>query len=443
MTDVRLAATQIITSLIQQQGSLTSLLPDYLKQVSSRDTGLLQQLVYGTTREYFRLDALTQYLLKKPFQAKDTDLQACLLIGLYQLRDLRIPAHAVIHETVELAKRLNKEWATGLINAVLRRYQREAVELDQQLSQQSDLYHWNHPEWMVTKLQHNWPDHWQQILIQNDIKAPMTLRVNKRLLTPEIFLSKLEDDGIHAEPSQVSEHAVILDDPLDVHAISGFDQGECSVQDEAAQLSIPLLDVQPNERVLDACAAPGGKLCHLLEHHADTSAQIDAVELNASRIPRIHENLSRLGLTEYCRVFEGDAAQQDWWDGIPYDRILVDAPCSGSGVIRRNPDIKLLRQNEDLLKLATLQMAILENLWHMLKPGGTLLYATCSIFPQENERIIERFCKQYSDAQHQPLTLSTAIERPFGHQFFPKLHSHDGFFYAKLTKLSANGISDA
>ena len=443
MTDVRLAATQILTSLLQQQGSLSSLLPDYLKQVSARDTGLLQQLVYGTTREYFRLDALTQYLLKKPFQAKDADLQACLLIGLYQLRELRIPEHAVIHETVELAKRLNKEWATGLINAVLRRYQREAVELDQQLSQQSDLYHWNHPEWMVTKLQHNWPDHWQQILIQNDIRAPMTLRVNKHLLTTETFHSKLAEEGIHAQLGQLSAQAIILEEPMDVLDIPGFDLGECSVQDEAAQLSAALLDVQPGERVLDACAAPGGKLCHLLEHHANSAAQVDAVELNPLRIPRIRENLNRLQLSEYCRVFEGDASSQDWWDGVAYDRILVDAPCSGSGVIRRNPDIKLLRQNEDLLKLATLQMAILENLWQILKPGGTLLYATCSIFPQENERIIERFCKQHTDALHEPLAISIGLVRPYGTQFFPQLNSHDGFFYAKLIKLSANGMSDA
>lgn len=443
MTDVRLAATQILTSLLQQQGSLSSLLPIHIKQVNSRDTGLLQQLVYGTTREYFRLDALVHYLLKKPFQAKDTDLHACLLVGLYQLRDLRIPAHAVIHETVELAKRLNKEWATGLINAVLRRYQREAVELDQQLSQKSDPYHWNHPEWMVTKLQHNWPDHWQQILVQNDIRAPMTLRVNKRLLTAEQFQNKLAQQGINAQLSQLSAQAVILEEPIDVLDIPGFDLGECSVQDEAAQLSTELLDVQPGERVLDACAAPGGKLCHLLEHHADSAAQIDALELNPKRIPRIIENLNRLQLAGYCRVFEGDASSQDWWDGVVYDRILVDAPCSGSGVIRRNPDIKLLRHNEDLLQLATLQLSILDNLWLMLKPGGTLLYATCSVFPQENERIIERFCKLHNDALHLPLQLSNALERPFGIQFFPKLHSHDGFFYAKLTKLSADGISNA
>ncbi|TVQ69645.1 MAG: 16S rRNA (cytosine(967)-C(5))-methyltransferase RsmB [Oceanospirillales bacterium] len=443
MTDVRLAATQILSSLLQHQGSLSSLLPNYLKQVSARDTGLLQQLVYGTTREYFRLDALAQHLLKKPFQVKDSDLHACLLLGLYQLRELRIPEHAVIHETVELAKRLNKEWATGLINAVLRRYQREAVELDQQLSQQSDLYHWNHPEWMITKLQHNWPDHWQQILIQNDIRAPMTLRVNKRLLTPETLQNKLVEEGIDAQLGQLSSQAVILEEPVDVLDIPGFDLGECSVQDEAAQLSVQLLDVQPGERVLDACAAPGGKLCHLLEHHADSATQIDAVELNPKRMPRIYENLERLHLAEYCRVFEGDASAHDWWDGVTYDRILVDAPCSGSGVIRRNPDIKLLRQNEDLLKLASLQMAILENLWQMLKPGGTLVYATCSIFPQENERIVERFCKQHLDAHHQPLNISAGLTRPFGTQFFPQLNSHDGFFYAKLTKLDANGISEA
>lgn len=442
MSDARLIAAQLIASLLSKQGSLNALLPGALQQVSPRDTALLQQLVYGCTREFFRLDALAQQLLKKPFEARDYDLYAVLLLGLYQLRELRIPAHAVINESVELPKRLNKAWAQGLINAVLRRYQRESVELDQTLSQADDTYHWNHPEWMRTKLQHNWPDHWQHLLLQNDIRAPMTLRVNKRLLTRDDFMELLLEAGIEAQPGQMSDQAVILEQPLDVRDIPGFSEGLCSVQDEAAQLSGSLLAAQPGERILDACAAPGGKLCHLLENLAG-QADIQALELNPVRMPRIQENLQRLKLDPYCTLLQGDASQQDWWDGIAYDRILVDAPCSGSGVIRRNPDIKLLRENEDLLKLASLQLAILDNLWQLLKPGGTLLYATCSVFPQENERIIERFCKQHPDAEHQALALDWGLERPYGQQFFPQLHSHDGFFYAKLWKSDASGSSEA
>lgn len=441
MTDVRLAATQILSSLLHQQGSLSTLIPDALHRISSRDTALLQQLVYGSTREFFRLDALAQHLLKKPFQSKDYDLYACLLLGLYQLKDMRIPPHAVINETVELTLLLNKSWAKGLINAVLRRYQREAIELDQYLSQHSDLYHWNHPDWMKTKLQHNWPDHWQSILIQNDIRPPMTLRVNKRLQTRDAFINVLIEHGIEAQPGSLSRQAIILHEPMDVHDIPGFDRGEFSVQDEAAQLSVAFLEVEPLDRVLDACAAPGGKLCHLLEESGET-VDVDAIELNPNRVSRIHDNLQRLQLSTFCSVIEGDAADSHWWNGQLYDKILIDAPCSGSGVIRRNPDIKLLRRNEDLLKLASLQLSILENLWQMLKPGGCLVYATCSVFPQENERIIERFCKLHTDAMHLPLECNAGFQRPFGLQFFPQQNGHDGFFYAKLSKLAANGNSE-
>ncbi|KGK42435.1 16S rRNA methyltransferase [Nitrincola sp. A-D6] len=438
--DVRLVATRLLEGLLSQQGSLASLLPNAQAQVSERDTALLQQLCYGCTREFFRLDALAQHLLKKPFQSKDYDLYAVLLLGLYQLREMRIPEHAVVHETVELTRLLNKDWAKGLINAVLRRYQREAITLDQTLSQHSDAYHWNHPQWMLDKLQHNWPDQWQSILVQNDIKGPLSLRVNKHLLSRDDYLDKLQQEGISAKAGSMCEQAIILDEAMDVHHLPGFDQGWCSVQDEAAQLSGYLLDAKADEHILDACAAPGGKLGQLLELLPD-SACVTALELSEARSQRIRDNLQRLNFSHRCQLINGDAASNSWWDGSLYDRILLDAPCSGSGVIRRNPDIKLLRQNEDLLKLASLQMSILTNLWSLLKPGGTLLYATCSVFPQENERIIERFCKQQADALFQPLALPWGIACPMGLQFFPKLHSHDGFFYAKLIKSTDSGQS--
>lgn len=436
--NVRLIATRLLTGLLSQQGSIASLLPEAQKQISERDTRLLQQLCYGCTREFFRLDALAQHLLKKPFQSNDYDLYAVLLLGLYQLRELRIPEHAVVHETVELTQLLNKDWAKGLINAVLRRYQREAITLDQTLSQHSDAYHWNHPQWMLDKLQHNWPDHWQSILVQNDIKGPLTVRVNKHLLSRDAYLDKLHQENIGAKAGAMCEQAIILDEAMDVHLLPGFDQGWCSVQDEAAQLSGYLLGAQADERILDACAAPGGKLGQLLELLPD-STSVTALELSETRSHRIRDNLQRLNFSHRCQLINGDAASQDWWDGALYDRILLDAPCSGSGVIRRNPDIKLLRQNEDLIKLAGLQLSILNNLWSLLKPGGTLLYATCSVFPQENERIIERFCKQQPNAQHQLLELPWGIACQLGQQFFPQFHSHDGFFYAKLIKSVDSG----
>ncbi len=270
-----------------------------------------------------------------------------LLLGLYQLREMRIPEHAVVHETVELTRLLNKDWAKGLINAVLRRYQREAISLDQTLSQQSDAYHWNHPAWILDKLKHNWPEQWQSILVQNDIKGPLTLRVNKHLLSREEYLNRLLEDGITAKAGIMCDQAIILDEAMDVHLLPGFDQGWCSVQDEVAQLSGYLLDAQADEHLLDACAAPGGKLGQLLELLPE-STSVTALELSESRSQRIRDNLQRLNFNHRCQLINGDAASQDWWDGNLYDRILLDAPCSGSGVIRRNPDIKLLRQNEDL-----------------------------------------------------------------------------------------------
>lgn len=430
--NVRALAAQVLAPLLRQHGSLSTHLPAHLAHCPERDRALLQQLCYGTMRELFRLEQLANHFLRKPFKQQDLDIHALLLIGLWQLRSSRIPAHATLNETVDACAALNKPWASKLLNAILRRYQREQKQVEEALAQDA-AFQWNHPQWMISKLQHNWPEHWQSILQANDQQAPMTLRVNNRLLTREKALQKLQEADIPATACQFSDDGIGLGSPCDVSALPGFTEGELSVQDEAAQLAAGLLAAENGQRVLDACAAPGGKLCHLLEQNTHLQDVI-AVELEPERGQRIHDNLHRLGLQLGCEVLTADASSQDWWDGQLFDRILIDAPCSGTGVIRRHPDIKLLRRGEDIAALASVQLSILNNLWSMLQPGGRLVYATCSIFGQENERVIERFIKQHPDAIHQPIDAPWGEARPFGRQLFPQPDGHDGFYYAVLDK---------
>ncbi len=430
--NVRALAAQVLAPLLRQHGSLSTHLPDHLAHCPERDRALLQQLCYGTMRELFRLEQLAERFLRKPFKQQDLDIQALLLVGLWQLRSSRIPAHAALNETVDACTALNKPWAAKLLNAILRRFQREQEEAEKALAS-NEMFQWNHPQWMISKLQHNWPDHWQSILQANDTQAPMTLRVNKRLLTRESALQKLADASITAAACLFSDDGIRLDKAMDVADLPGFAEGELSVQDEAAQLAAGLLAMSDKQRVLDACAAPGGKLCHLLEQNAHLQ-DVVAIELEPERAQRIHDNLHRLGLQLECEVLTNDATSRDWWDGRPFDRILIDAPCSGTGVIRRHPDIKLLRRGEDIAALAKVQLSILANLWIMLKPGGRLVYATCSIFGQENERVIERFLQQQSDALHKPIEAEWGETRPFGRQLFPHIDGHDGFYYAVLDK---------
>ena len=427
--NLRALIAQLLTQLLQHQGSIASRLPAALAQVEGRDKALFQEICYGTFRYQPQLDALSQILLRKPFRDDDLDIYALLISALYQIRNLSVGEHAVINETVEAAKQFDKPWAGKLLNAVLRRYQRESESLEATLKS-SEVAQWNHPEWMIAKLKNNWPDQWQAILASNDQNPPMCLRVNRQKVEREAYIQQLADAGIEARAGQFSIDAIYLQTPCGVDKLPGFFDGLVSVQDEAAQLAAQLLAPKSGDRVLDACAAPGGKLCHLLEHTPDID--IEAVELEPRRAPRIEENLERLG--QQAKLIIGDAASKEWWSGALYDRILVDAPCSATGVIRRNPDIKALRRNEDIVPLANTQLAILDNLWDMLKPGGTLLYATCSIFPQENERVVERFLKDHIDASELKIDADWGVERPRGRQLFAQESGHDGFYYACLTR---------
>jgi len=428
-TNVRALAAQILTPLLKNKGSLNSQYGAIERRCPEKDRALLRELCYGTMRFHPQLNAVLKLLQNRPFKFRDIDIKATALVGLYQLKHTRVPAHAAISECVEACKELDKAWAGKVVNALLRRFQREQEELEAYL-QDDASYQFNHPEWMIAKLKNNWPEHWQAILEVNNEYAPLTLRVNQRATDRASYLKQL-DPVIAGEATQFSNQGIVLAKSINVETLPGYSVGAFSVQDEAAQLSASLLDLKPQQRVLDACAAPGGKLCHILEHEP-TLAQVDAVELEQKRVGRIEENLKRLRLE--ANIMVADASTQDWWDGELYDRILLDAPCSATGVIRRNPDIKYLRQGEDIHATAKLQRAILDNCWAMLKPGGKLLYATCSIFPQENTRLIKQFMTQTENAKHLPITAEWGIEQEYGRQLFPQSNGHDGFYYALLEK---------
>lgn len=428
--NLRAQIARALLPLLQHQGSLSSLLPNALEKANERDRPLMQQICYGTLRYWYRYDALASLMLRQPFHPDEMDVEILLNCALYQIEHLRTPDHAVINETVEACKQIGKPWAGKLLNAVLRRFQREREHI-LQLAQRLDAFKYNHPDWMLNKLKHNWPQHWEAILDANDLAPPMCLRVNRRKCDRDAYLGLLQQADIGARPGAFSSDAIYLDSAVGVEQLPMFAQGWISVQDEAAQLAAHLLAPKSGMRILDACSAPGGKLCHLLEHN--NAIDIEAVELEPRRAIRISENLDRLELSAPVKI--GDASTTDWWNGELYDQILLDAPCSATGVIRRNPDIKVLRRNEDLLTLAVNQLAILSNLWDMLKPGGTLLYATCSIFSQENDRIIERFLKSHTDAKFVPLNAPWGEAREYGTQLFPQPEGHDGFFYARLERM--------
>lgn len=429
-TDPRALAAKILARVVNG-ASLTAVLDDNLPRARDNDRALIQELCYGTLRAWPRLEHIAGALLRKPLGKKDRDVQALILLGLYQLTAMRIPAHAAVAETVGAVSALGKDWARALLNAVLRNFQRQRETLLAQ-ADDSEPGRWAHPQWLIDTLRQAWPDDWQQILAANNERAPMTLRVNTRRQSRSDYLSSLEQAGIGAEVTTASDCGIRLRQAVDVSLLPGFAEGTVSVQDEAAQLAATLLDAQPGERVLDVCAAPGGKTAHILEHNDDI--ELLAVDIEAQRLQRVTDNLQRLGLTAVtCR---GDARQpQDWWDGRPFDRILLDAPCSASGVIRRHPDIKLLRRPGDIETLLELQGEILHTIWPLLRTGGILLYATCSVLPQENERRISTFIAERPDAEHRDINADWGRTTGIGRQILPGGTAQmDGFYYACLHK---------
>ena len=430
----RLAAARALASVLSGKASLGSSLPPLLDKVDARDRGLAQDLAFGTARWQPRLALIAEKLLQKPFKAADHDVEALLLVGLYQLFYTRIPAHAAIGETVACVDKLKKTSLKGLLNAVLRNAQRDGEAICASLDSDPVL-HTAHPRWLQKALKANWPEHWQAICAANNAHPPLILRVNRRLRSRDAYLAELTAAGIAASPCTYSRDGIVLAQACDVTSLPGFAAGHVSVQDEAAQLAADLLQLAPGQRVLDACCAPGGKTCHLLEAEPKL-AQVLGVDLEAKRLVRVRENLARLGLAAELIAADGrDLAS--WWDGQPFQRILLDAPCSATGVIRRHPDIKLTRQASDITALATLQGELLDALWTTLEVGGILLYATCSVLPEENSDNIGAFLARTPGARELDIDGEFGLKQAHGRQLLPQVDGHDGFYYAKLIKIAA------
>jgi len=385
-------------------------------------------LCYGVCRHYHHLDFILGKLVAKPI--KDMEIKALILVGLYQLQFMRVKPHAAVSETVLAVG--NRKWAKGLVNALLRTYLREQAKLEEQASNVATAA-WSHPAWLLRLLQEDWPEQAAQIFLANNLQAPMALRVNLAKIDRQAYLQQLNARNITANCVDFCPSAVVLDNAVAVDELPGFASGLVSVQDTAAQLATELLILQPGQRVLDVCAAPGGKTAHILEAQAQLQV-LTAVDIDAARLQKVGDNLQRLSLA--AKLICGDAAEpQSWWDGQVFERILLDAPCSATGVIRRHPDIKLLRRADDIAQLQTLQKSILNAIWPLLAKDGILLYATCSILKQENEQQIMAFLAGHDDAEEMPCPDHWGASAIAGRQILPGQSGMDGFYYARLRKL--------
>jgi 16S rRNA (cytosine967-C5)-methyltransferase len=426
--NTRWVAARIITKVLQEGQSLTVALDNGLKTVESvQDKAFIQALCYGVCRYYHRLDFILNALIDKPL--KVLEVKALLLIGLYQLNYMRVKAHAAVSETVQAARSL--PWARALVNAVLRNYLRKQDDLEQQANKAKTAA-LSHPSWLAQQLECDWPEQSEQIMAENNLQPPMALRVNLAKTSREDYLQWLAGRTISATAVSSCLAGIILDKPVPIEALPKFADGWVSVQDSAAQLAAGLLDLQPGHRVLDVCAAPGGKTAHLLEQQSKLS-ELVAIDIDENRMQRVSDNLQRLGLQ--ATLIVADASKpESWWDGKPFDRILLDAPCSASGVIRRHPDIKLLRRETDIAALTALQKAILNAVWPLLSPGGMLLYATCSVLKQENEGQIQEFLSAHDDAKELAISAEWGISSSFGRQILTGESSMDGFYYARFVK---------
>lgn len=429
--DPRALAAQVLVRVHDAGRSLSDVLPVAQSECADeRDAALLQELVYGTVRWYYRLDAILGQLLRKPFKPRDADLHCLLLVGLYQLDQLAVPERVAVHETVQAVRTLRKDWASGLANAVLRGFQRRREELENAVAS-DEVAGFSHPRWLIEQLRSDWPDQYRQILLANNMRPPLSLRVNRRRITRAEYLDLLQSLAIEAMPIPGTDQGIRLATPMAVARLPGFFAGDVSVQDGAAQLAAELLDVRPGMRVLDACAAPGGKTAHLLEREPEIA--LTALDIDAQRLARVQENLDRLGLDAGLMV--ADAGQPgQWWDGQRFDRILLDAPCTGTGVIRRHPDIKLLRREADIAALAQRQAELLKAMWPLLSPGGMLLYSTCSVLKTENSNQVADFLGHQADAIERPVLAGHVKVAGVGSQILPGENGMDGFYYACLHK---------
>ncbi|MEZ5558556.1 MAG: 16S rRNA (cytosine(967)-C(5))-methyltransferase RsmB [Pseudomonadales bacterium] len=431
--EIRAAAARLLHAVVVLKKTSDQAMGD------ERIDPLTRELFFGSMRRYFSLSSCVSRSLHQSVRAKDRDIWCLFIVGAYQLNHTRIPDHAAINETVAACRTLGKPWATRWVNGVLRNLKPPERSFE-------------HPEWMERQIVEDYGEDAAALLLANNERAPMTLRVNRARIPAADYGALLEAAGIGYRtckypivrpdgpgPEQPGE-TLILHQPLPAERLPGFAEGLVAVQDAGAQLAAPLLAAEdlaplpPGTRVLDACAAPGGKLFHF--HERFPAAELSAVELSEARLPQLRAEAQRLQ-HEGLRTLLGDATDDRWWDGRPFQRILADAPCSGSGTLRRHPDIKLLRQRGDLEAYTALQRALLDNLWRMLEPGGTLLYCTCSIFAAENDDVIMQFLAATADARPSPFVLTTGRATRCGWQLLPTDPDTDGFYYARLHKVPA------
>lgn len=457
--NTRAAAAKVIAQLLLQQGSLASLIPEYSEKVAPEERSLLQEMCFGTARWQPQLTLYLDQLLEKPLRKKDQDVYGLLLIGLYQLIYMRTPDHAVLNLTVFATKSLKKLWAKKFINGVLREFLREREQLTKRITSENnspktknsaEQFIFSHPRWLIDRIKIAWPNDFDSIFTANNARAPLTIRVNQTVVSREDYFKLLDEKNIAANKTPLSNTGIQLHSPTDITQLPLFSEGGFSVQDASPQLTPTLLSLEENLSILDACCAPGGKTAHVLEQPFKFK-KVVALDVSEKRLERTKTNFSRLNLlsekNSSPQLLCGDAANPNsWWDGETFDRILLDAPCSATGIIRRQPDIKILRTADNVAKLVTIQMQILSALWPLLKPNGILLYATCSILPEENSQLIEQFVSQTSDAKHLAIEADWGVEQRYGRQLLPSSinvddenastkSNHDGFYYAKLRKI--------
>lgn len=421
-TNLRYQCLQVMLRMQRDGGSLSRLLPQAQDLVAESEQAQLQAWSFGWCRWAQEIAALVDQLLDKPLKAKDLDVYLLMQLGVFQLRHTRTASYAAVDETVKVVKRLKKPWARGLINAVLRNYQRQLDSLETKLAPDDAL---SHPPWLLDRLRHDWPSQWETICHANNIQAPMSLRVNRRRSDAMAYQQQLAEAAMPSSILEEVPDALILESPVPVTRLPGFSDGVVSVQDAAAQIAARLLceHVVVGGRLLDACAAPGGKTAHAAE--SGHFSHIVAIDSDSQRLSSVTDTLQRLNLHDIVTISHADASQlDDWWDGKSFRAVLLDAPCSGTGVIRRHPDIKLLRRDSDIASLVSKQTELLDALWKTVEPSGVLLYATCSVLKDENERQIDAFLSRTDNA--------SLLAPPL--QIFPGANTMDGFFYAVLGK---------
>ncbi|MGO8857629.1 MAG: 16S rRNA (cytosine(967)-C(5))-methyltransferase RsmB [Steroidobacteraceae bacterium] len=432
----RSLAAYAVARILREGVTLDAALHDALAAAPAGLSPSVRSLSYGAVRGYFRHEAILARVLSQPVRSLDLYVRALLSVALFELEDARTPEYAVVDAAVKTAKATDAARASGLVNAVLRRYLRERKALDVDIARNPVTRHAS-PIWLADRYRADWPVRWTQLLAAGDTQAPMWLRVNGRRTTTDSYLEKLRDAGLAAHADLRVPLAVVLDSPCDVHELPGFEAGMVSVQDLGAQCVAFPLQLAAGQRVLDACAAPGGKTALMAEREPELASLV-AIDIDPQRLARVRDNLVRGELR--AQVMLGDAGvPAAWWDGVPFDRILLDAPCSALGVIRRHPDIRLRKSPSEIDKLPLLQARLLTSAWRMLAPGGRLVYATCTVTRSENRDVVAAFLAGTPDAsvdpsENWPGWPGFGETDGFGRQILPGEAGADGFYYAALLK---------